>query len=94
MAYWAARCPCCKEKFVHTKIEPEIIEEAVHYSVGILPKPTITEGNQKRFCPHCQTQSVFKPFHLFYCEDRDSETWQEKRAGTNSSKKHVSRSGN
>jgi endogenous inhibitor of DNA gyrase (YacG/DUF329 family) len=73
MAYWAARCPGCKKKFVHTKIEPEIVEEGFHDPFGILPKPTITEENEKRLCPHCQTQSVFKPFQLFYCEDGDPE---------------------
>ncbi len=74
MAYWALQCPKCKKNFVHTRIEPEIIESAFRDPFGILPKPTITEGNEKRFCPGCHTQSVFKPLHLFYCDDRDSET--------------------
>jgi len=45
------------------------VEESLRDPYHILPKPTIPQESEARTCPNCRTESVFKPFHLFYRDD-------------------------
>jgi endogenous inhibitor of DNA gyrase (YacG/DUF329 family) len=69
MPRWLVKCPNCGHAFTHTKIELAVVEESHRDPYGILSKPEIPQGGEKRSCPNCETESVFKPFQLFYRDD-------------------------
>ena len=69
MPRWVVTCPNCTHIFTHTEIVPAVIEEFHRDPYRVVPKPTISQENEKRACPRCKTESVFKPFQLFYRDD-------------------------
>jgi len=66
MPRWAITCPGCNQKFTHTEIPKEAINQAWRDPFGILPKPTIPAAGEKRSCPNCENESVYHPFNLVY----------------------------
>jgi uncharacterized protein (DUF2225 family) len=66
MPKWAITCPHCNQKFAHTEIPTEAINQAWRDPFGILPKPTIPDAGDKRSCPNCKNESVYHPFNLVY----------------------------
>ena len=50
-------------------IEPSVVEQSLLDPFRIVPRPELPQEKQKRSCPKCRTESVFRPFDLFY---RDS----------------------
>jgi hypothetical protein len=69
MPRWVVRCPSCGVTFTYIQIVPAVIEESLRDPYGVLPKPTIPQGSEHRTCPSCRTESMFRPFHLFYRDD-------------------------
>jgi hypothetical protein len=70
MPRWMLTCPKCSNKFPHSEIGSEMIEQAFRDPYRILPRPKFAPEGEKRSCPSCQTVSVFQPFQLFYSEDK------------------------
>jgi hypothetical protein len=66
--------PELQQPFAHTRIAPEFIEESYRDPYRILPRPSFPKGSETRTCPKCGTESVFKPFHLFYRDDASDES--------------------
>jgi predicted Zn-ribbon and HTH transcriptional regulator len=64
------RCPKCSFKFPHSKIASEILEQAHRDPFRVVPRPTFVSEGEKKRCPNCKKQSVFRPFELFYIDDR------------------------
>jgi Mn2+/Fe2+ NRAMP family transporter len=60
--------------FTHTEIEPSIIERAHVDPFQVLPRPKIPSTGEKRPCPNCKTESVFRSRHLFYRDDARGQT--------------------
>jgi hypothetical protein len=73
MPHWVVVCPNCTFVFSHTRIELDVVAEFHRDPYQILSKPIITQVNERRTCPNCTTESVFKPFDLFYREDLKPE---------------------
>jgi endogenous inhibitor of DNA gyrase (YacG/DUF329 family) len=69
MPRWMVMCPECDHTFTHTEIEPSIIKQAHLDPFQVLPRPKIPSTGEKRPCPNCKTESVFRARHLFYRED-------------------------
>ena len=69
MPRWVVTCPNCGHTFTHTQIEARVVEEYYRDPFKILPRPSIPQESEHRTCPNCQTESVFRPFQLFYRED-------------------------
>jgi endogenous inhibitor of DNA gyrase (YacG/DUF329 family) len=72
MPRWMLTCPQCGHKFPHSQIDTEMIEQALRDPFHILPRPDFPAEGERRSCPSCKTESVFKPFELFYSDDRDA----------------------
>ena len=70
MPSWFLRCPKCSFKFPHSTIASEAIEQAYRDPFRVVPRPTIPADGEKRPCPSCKKDSVFRPFELFYIDDR------------------------
>jgi hypothetical protein len=73
MPRWMVMCPECDHTFTHTEIEPSIIKQAHLDPFQVLPRPKIPSG-EKRICPNCKTESVFRSRHLFYREEARGQT--------------------
>jgi hypothetical protein len=71
MPRWMLTCPKCSNKFPHSEIDSEMIEQAFRDPYRILPRPEFAPEGEKRSCPSCKTVSVFRPFQLLYSEDKD-----------------------
>jgi uncharacterized protein YbaR (Trm112 family) len=71
MPRWMLACPKCSHKFPHSEIGTEMIERSLRDPFRILPRPEFAPEGEKRSCPSCKTESVFRPFQLFYSEDKD-----------------------
>ncbi len=69
MPRWVVNCPNCSHTFTHTQIEASVVEEYYRDPFKILPRPTIPLESGLRTCPNCHTESVFRPFQLFYRDD-------------------------
>jgi len=72
MPKWMLACPKCRHKFPHSEIDSEMIERAFRDPFRILPRPEFSPEGERRTCPSCKTDSVFRPFQLFYSEDKDT----------------------
>jgi hypothetical protein len=70
MPSWMLRCPKCSFKFSHSSIASEILEQAHRDPFRVVPRPTMPTEGESRQCPSCKKDSVFKPFELFYIDDR------------------------
>jgi hypothetical protein len=70
MPSWMLRCPKCSFKFPHSTIASEVLEQAHRDPFRVVPRPTMPAEGQKRRCPSCKKDSVFRPFELFYIDDR------------------------
>jgi hypothetical protein len=71
MPRWMLTCPKCSHKFLHSKIGADLIEQSLRDPFRIVPRPVFSQKGEKRSCPNCKTESVFRPFQLFYSEDKD-----------------------
>lgn len=67
---WLVTCPQCRHKFLHSEIQPAVIERAKLDPFRLVPKPVIPPDGDRLACPQCKTESVFQRFHLFYDSER------------------------
>jgi predicted Zn-ribbon and HTH transcriptional regulator len=74
MPSWMLRCPKCKFKFPHSTIASEVLEQAFRDPFRVVSRPAIPIEGEKRRCPSCKDESVFRPFELFYIDDRSQGT--------------------
>jgi hypothetical protein len=71
MPRWMLSCPQCSHKFPHSEIDVHMIEKAFRDPFRVVPRPEFAPEGERRICPNCKTHSVFRPFELFYSEDKD-----------------------
>jgi hypothetical protein len=69
MPRWMLRCPNCSHKFPHSAIDAKMVEQAFRDPFRILPRPEFSDEGERRTCPSCKKESVFRPFQLFYSDD-------------------------
>ena len=72
MPRWMLRCPKCSFKFPHSTIASEALEQAHRDPFHVVQRPAIDSEGEHRRCPSCKEESVFKPFELFYIDDRSA----------------------
>jgi DNA-directed RNA polymerase subunit RPC12/RpoP len=72
MPSWMLRCPKCSFKFPHSTIASEALEQAHRDPFRVVARPAIPTEGEKRRCPSCKSESLFRPFELFYIEDRST----------------------
>ena len=70
MPSWMLRCPKCSFKFPHSKIASEALEQAQRDPFRVVQRPPMPSEGESRTCPSCKRDSVFRPFELFYIDDR------------------------
>jgi hypothetical protein len=70
MPSWMLRCPKCSFKFPHSTIASEAIEQAYRDPFRVVSRPAMPADGEKHSCPNCKSDSVFRPFELFYIDDR------------------------
>jgi hypothetical protein len=69
MPRWMLRCPNCSHKFPHSAIDAKMVEQAFRDPFRVLPRPEFSAEGERRACPSCKKESVFRPFQLFYSDD-------------------------
>jgi DNA-directed RNA polymerase subunit RPC12/RpoP len=73
MPSWMLRCPKCSFRFPHSTIASEALEQAHRDPFRVVARPSIPTAGESRRCPNCREESVFRPFELFYIDDRSKE---------------------
>jgi hypothetical protein len=68
MARWMLLCPHCFHQFEHSKVDPDVVEQARRDPFKIVPKPKFTNGETKK-CPSCSKESLYRSFELLYYGD-------------------------
>jgi hypothetical protein len=72
MPRWMLICPKCTHRFPHSEIGEQMIEQGFRDPFRIVPRPDFSTQGEKRVCPHCNAESVFRTFQLFYSDDNDT----------------------
>jgi hypothetical protein len=68
MARWMLLCPHCFYQFEHSKVDPDVVEQARRDPFKIVPKPKFTNGETRK-CPACSKESTYRSFELIYYGD-------------------------
>jgi hypothetical protein len=71
MASWVLICTYCGTTFLHSRIQPTVMEEFYRDPYRVVTRPRVMKG--ERFpCPQCNVESPCQQFHLIYSEDYDA----------------------
>jgi hypothetical protein len=68
MPNWMLICPNCSHKFNYSKIDAAAIQASFRDPFRVTTKPDFDAKGEKRRCPGCKVESVFRPLNLYYSE--------------------------
>jgi hypothetical protein len=69
MARWMLVCPRCYHQFEHSKVDPDVVVQALRDPFMVVPKPTFRSGGEIKKCPGCTKESLYRTFDLIYSGD-------------------------